>query len=244
MKKQLITLFYVVFAPLTFAQPTAPTTTENISTFQPDTGLAALDFTFEKNSASAEALGLFTLPSSQLSPVDKNVKINPWLQLSTASYTSVDNENSAISFYVDDMFNDSKQHMNATLSFGKFHTVAQIKANNDNLFSDNSISITGYYDLYSKASFTLSVKANVNTLNAGDVARYYQTIDYKSVNTTIFSNQATNHSFGIVGTLQLSPNWRASGELSTTNLDQQVEQSPFIRKNSVQMAQIKTSYAF
>jgi len=245
MKKHLVTLFLAVSAPLTLAQPTAPHTMENVESFQPETGLAALDFKFDDDKTSAEALGLFSVsPSLQFSGVDKNIVIKPWLQVSAGSQEQLSLDDSILQPFDASMQGDAKQTMNAMFTFGNFQTIAKIRTNNENLLSNNSISITGYYNFYTKESFTLSVKANLNTLNSGDIASYYNQIDYKTVNSDIFSNQATNHSFGIVGTLQLTPNWQASGELSTTSLDNQVEQSPFIKKNSVQMAQIKTSYSF
>jgi hypothetical protein len=245
MKKHLVALFLVVSAPLTWAQPTAPHTTESLENFQPETGLAALDFKFDENTASAEALGLFSAPISfQSSTTDRNLVIKPWLQLSAGSQEQVNIDGSTIPPFESPIQGDTKQSMNAMFTFGNFQTVAKIQTNNENLFSGNSISITGYYNFYTKESFTLSVKANLKTLNSGDVASYYHQVDYKVPNSDIFSSQATNHSFGIVGTLRLSPNWQASGELSTTSLDNQIEQSPFIKKNSVQMAQIKTSYSF
>lgn len=245
MKKHFVALFLAVCAPLTLAQPTAPYTMESVENFQPETGLAALDFTFDKNTVSAEALGLFSTPTSlQFSTIDKNLIIKPWLQLSAGSQEQLKLDGSMIPPFEASIQGDAKQTMNAMFTFGNFQTVAKIQTNNENLLSGNSISITGYYNFYTKESFTLSVKANLNTLNSGDVASYYNQVDYKAPNSDIFSKQATNHSFGIVGTLRLSPNWQASGELSTTSLDNQIEQSPFIKKNSVQMAQIKTSYSF
>lgn len=245
MKKHLVTLFLAVSAPLTLAQPTVPHTMESVEHFQPNTGLAALDFKFDENTASAEALGLFTTPTSlQFSTIDKNLVIKPWLQLSAGSQEQINLDGSVLPPVDASIQGDVRQSMNAMFTFGNFQTVAKIQTNNENLLSGNSISITGYYNFYQRESFTLSVKANLNTLNSGDLENYYNQVNYKATNSDIFSNQATNHSFGIVGTLRLTPNWQAIGELSTTSLDNQLEQSPFIKKNSVQMAQIKTSYSF
>lgn len=203
-------------------------------------GLDALDIPKYLSDNSAESLGLIL-------PEQSNVNLH------SNTYTHVNNDrltsNNSSSLYRLSSVKSTAQStpissVNFAYSKGRFSAETGVISNSNNLLSSGKVYLQGAYSLYDNHRLNVSLTAKVEALDESNVQSYFGT-DVFSNNVSIFEElHATNTTLGIVSTYSINKRWKVLGMLSSTTLDDKIENSPLVEDNNLHMALIGTSYAF
>ncbi|MCO4798363.1 MAG: MipA/OmpV family protein [Colwelliaceae bacterium] len=202
-------------------------------------GLDALNIPKYLHDNSAESLGLI-LPHQNSTDnlnttfTSENYKINNVATSNNYRFSTVQGS----------FMNSNKTGINIMYSYGRFSAETGMLSNSKNILSSGKIYLQGAYSLFENQNLNISVTAKVEALDESNVNSYYG--DKKlAVNNSIFEeHQATNTTLGIISTYSINKQWKVLGIISSTTLDNKIENSPLIDDSNLHMALIGTSYAF
>lgn len=203
-------------------------------------GIDALDIPKFLSNNSAESLGLI-LPeqitmnqkSSTLTTIEDD-----WLRSSQTK------NNYRLSTMQNRANNTNITGLNVAYSNGKFSAETGVVSNSNNLLSSGKLYLQGAYSVYDNQHLNISLTAKVEALDEDSVKSYFGESILTS-NISIFEeHHATNTTLGIISTYSINKQWKILGMISSTTLDDKIENSPLIEDNNLHMALIGTSYAF
>ena len=207
--------------------------------FSAQWGLDALDIPKYLTNNSAESLGLI-LPEQQVLNYNNQFsqQNNNWLKSNSKSSIY------RLSSVTKSSINTNISGLNLAYSNGRFSAETGVISSSNNLLSSGKVYLQGAYSLYDTHRFNLSLTAKVEALDENNVQSYFGS-DVLSNNVSVFEElHATNTTLGIVSTYSINKRWKVLGMLSSTTLDDKIENSPLIEDNNLHMALIGTSYAF
>ncbi len=197
------------------------------------TGFAALNFPKQVTIHNVESLGLSL--SAEFN--DINSKQHSWTndtpeniyQLTTATSSSAGANISAI---------------NASYSNGNFTAETGVFSNNESLTSSSQFYLQGAYQLFTGEHLAVSLTAKIEAIDNDSINSYLGYQENYQAYKSVFEQQATNTTIGLVSTYRINKQWQIHGMISSTSLDDKIENSPLINSNSIQIALIGTSYSF
>lgn len=134
--------------------------------------------------------------------------------------------------------------LNAAINVGRFSAETALFTNGDSVFDSEKFYLQGSYTFLEKDSFNLAITAKLETLSSQGVGKYLGEDIYNFKADSVIKHQAKNATLGLVGTFELAPNWTVMGALTSTTIDKDIQKSPLINSNYVNMALIGTSYSF
>lgn len=202
-------------------------------------GLDALNIPKYLHNSSAESLGLI-LPY-QNSTLNLNATFNNNnYEISNVATSS----NYRFSTIQGTYMNSNESGINIIYSYGRFSAETGMLSNSKNILSSGKIYLQGAYSLFDNQNLNISVTAKVEALDENNVNSYYGDKKLTSNNSIFKEHQATNTTLGIISTYSINKQWKVLGIISSTTLDDKIENSPLIDNSNLHMALIGTSYSF
>lgn len=134
--------------------------------------------------------------------------------------------------------------LNAGFVSERFSAETAFIKSHDESVGSSTFYIQGAYHIFARESLTVSLTAKIETIGDGDILNYFTTSPYNLTNNTFYKEKAKNTTLGIVTSYSISKNWKVLGIISSTNLDNKLEQSPLLKTDNVHVAAIGTSYSF
>jgi len=201
-------------------------------------GLDALNIPKSLQNHSAESLGLI----SANIPLHSDLATNTSHEQHWVSHSDKDNKYRLITIK-NTQLNSEMNSLNLIYNNGRFSAETGVSSYSKNLLFSDEFYVKGAYSLFTNQHLNISFTAKVETLNENSLNQYYG--DNRRLNNiSIFEQQATNTTLGIVSTYSITNNWKVLGMISSTTLDNKIEKSPLIEDKNIHMALIGTSYSF
>ena len=203
-------------------------------------GLDALDIPKYLSNNSAESLGLILPEQRSINYTDFTLAQdnNDWL-----SNSKVHN-NYRLSALNKPSIYTNITGLNVAYSNGRFSAETGVVSHSNNLLSSGKFYLQGAYSLFNNQHLNISLTAKVEALDKNNVKSYFGENTLTRNNSIFEEHHATNTTLGIISTYSINKQWKVLGMISSTNLDDKIENSPLIEDNNLHMALIGTSYAF
>lgn len=201
-------------------------------------GADALNFPQPLKEQNPESLGLI-LPKPNFSSVGSNndTETHSWLDYNNKQIYQVSSIQTS-------SFNRNLSGINASYSYGNFRAETGIISQSNNLMSSSQFYLQGAYSLFDGEHLNVSLTAKIEAVDNNVIDRYHGKENQVLVNSSIFDNNATNATLGILSTYSITKKWKVLGLISSTNLDDKIENSPLLKNDNVHVAMIGTSYSF
>lgn len=128
--------------------------------------------------------------------------------------------------------------INASYSYGRFRAETGYLSDLSDGFDGSKFFIQSSFVVLIHENFNLSLTAKFEALDEELVAHYYNTLSSNS------TDSSTNATLGLIGTYDLSPQWKIMGAVTSTTLGDEIVQSSLISDDKYNMALIGTTYYF
>lgn len=139
---------------------------------------------------------------------------------------------------------ENTSSMNVSFVKGRFSAETGLVTHSNDFNKSDEVYLQGAYSLFDGQQLNISFTAKIEAINENAINHYYGINDQLISPSSIFEPQATNTTLGLVSTYSVTKKWKILGLISSTNLDEKIENSPLINDNNVHMALIGTSYSF
>ncbi len=200
-------------------------------------GTDALNFPQSLKKQDPESLGLILhIPSLSFEDVNDAEK-HSWLESKNNSVYQVASIQTT-------RLDRNLSGLNASYSNGNFRAETGLLSRSSNLMSSSQFYLQGAYSLFDGEHLNVSLTAKIETVGGNVIDRYHGKENQALSNSSIFEHNATNATLGLLSTYSITKKWKVLGLISSTNLDDKIENSPLLRNDNVHVAMLGTSYSF
>lgn len=128
--------------------------------------------------------------------------------------------------------------INASYRYGRFSAETGYLSDVSDGLDGSKFFIQSSFVVLTHENFNLSLTAKFEALDEALITHYYNNLGSNA------ADSSTNATLGLIGTYDLSPQWKIMGAVTSTTLGDEIAQSSLINDDKYNMALIGTTYYF